>query len=157
MTARSIKDKKSLERKIKTYFANCDAGENVSRLNKRGDLVDFWRPIPYTVEDLCLHLGMTRETLSQYGKSGEYSDIISSAKTKILSSWIKGAMTGDVCARTVALCLAANAKTYNVKQQVEQQTTVTIEQELRRVRAERRQIVEDIPEAETVEIPTGDE
>ena len=55
-----------MQKKINTYFKKCDNEHE-----------------PYTVTGLCLALEITRETLSQYLKSDEFSDTIKKAKLRV--------------------------------------------------------------------------
>ena len=122
---------------IQDYFDHCDQGETVERLTKRGELVQYHREIPYTIEDMAHWLNMTRETLSQYAKKPAFSDVILRAKEKIHSCWLKRGLYDEYNAKIVALLLAANSKRYNVSRQAEQHTTITIEDRIRQVRRER--------------------
>ena len=143
-----------LSDKVDAYFDSCDQGETVTRLDKSGKPQTFHRPIPYTVEDLALALGMTRETLNQYAKMDAFSDIVTRAKHRIQSSWVRGGLNGDLNVKMAALCLAANTKTYNVSRQVEQHNTITIEDRLRQAR---QRLPESVPEAEVVRIEHNEE
>ena len=60
-----------LQEKIESYFIKCEDEKK-----------------PYTVSGLCVHLDVTRETLSQYEKKKEFSDTIKKAKTMI-ENWIE--------------------------------------------------------------------
>lgn len=55
-----------MQQKIEKYFKECEEKHE-----------------PYTVTGLCLALEITRETLSQYFKSDEFSDTIKKAKLRV--------------------------------------------------------------------------
>lgn len=55
-----------MQQKIEKYFKECEEKHE-----------------PYTVTGLCLALEITRETLSQYLKSDEFSDTIKKAKLRV--------------------------------------------------------------------------
>lgn len=125
-----------LQKAVDSYFAECDAGEEVEELTKRGELVKYCRKIPYTVEGLALHLDVDSTTVREYGKRDEYSPIITRAREKIYRSWISLGLTGQYNPKMVALCLAANFKPYNIRQQTDV-TVDSVEDRLRRIKANR--------------------
>ena len=66
MSAKSFNSVEELSNKLDGYFTYCDE-----------------LPRPYTVLSLCIYLGISRETLCQYGNKDEYSDTITCAKLRI--------------------------------------------------------------------------
>lgn len=66
-----------MQEKIDEYFSVCDQKED-----------------PPTVCGLALALDMTRETLLQYEKQGEFSDAIKRAKMKIAANYERMMITG---------------------------------------------------------------
>lgn len=64
---------------------------------------------PYLIEDLAVHLGMTRETVIQYGKKDNFSDIIKAAKQKIFADLTRRTLTGKVVPVGGIFILKANA------------------------------------------------
>ena len=105
---------------IDDYFRACDLGEDVTRPNKRGDLVTWHRKIPYTVPGLVLHLGFSsRSSLFDYCRENQaFSSIIHRARTRIEQQRITAALCGDVDARIASLDLAANFG-YNPEKRIE--------------------------------------
>ena len=143
---------KELETAIDDYFTTCDAGEDVEELNKRGEMVQYRRKIPYTMEGLALNLDCDTSTLRYYAKRDKFFTVISRARKKIYDSWLKRGLTGEYNPKIVALCLAAHNPEYRVNQQHEI-TVETVEDKLRRIAAQTKQIEysESIPDAEVEE------
>lgn len=80
-----FKDPKDLAMKIQSYFDNCDphvvTRQMESGFNDQGKTIWLAREtmteqIPYTVTDLALALGVSRDTLRNYRKYEHYSDDI---------------------------------------------------------------------------------
>ena len=65
------------------------------KYNTTGDLIDAVEkylnendPSDYTISGLCIALGITRETLSQWGKPNhEFSDIINMSRLHVINSY----------------------------------------------------------------------
>ena len=76
----------------------------------------------FTVESLCLALGMDRDTLLNYGKDDDFIGIVKDAKTRIHASQIEGAMTGKYNP-TLSIFLLKNNAGYSDKQEITQETT----------------------------------
>lgn len=64
------KSERHLKRALNTYFTECDQQER-----------------PYTVQGMALSLGISRETLLQYGKNDAFSAIVKEAKERIQLQW----------------------------------------------------------------------
>ena len=95
---------------IDSYFAKCAKGEEITRPNKRGDIVTYTREIPVTVLGLSLHLGfVSHQSLFDYAnRLPAFSDIITRAKTRIAQDKLAHGLHGDYDARITQLDLAAN-------------------------------------------------
>jgi len=64
--------------RVSAYFQKCDIEKDIPR-----------------VTGLCLHLGMTRETLRQYEKKDGFSDIIKMAKLVVEDYCVKQVLTAE--------------------------------------------------------------
>jgi hypothetical protein len=51
---------------------------------------------PYTISGLCLHLGMTRETLRMYENDEIFSDTIKAAKCRVENYIEEKSLTGEI-------------------------------------------------------------
>lgn len=96
-----FKDPKELAMKIQSYFDNCDphvvTKQMESGFNDQGKTIWLSREtmteqIPYTVTDLAIALGVSRETLRQYRKYEHYSDDIDPEIRKELIATIETAI-----------------------------------------------------------------
>ena len=148
-------DPDDLERKIQDYFDVCDAGEQVTELSKRGEIVNYVKPIPYTMEGLAVHLNCSGETIRNYGKTEKFFGTISRARDKIQASWIKNGLNGAFNPKVVSLILAASCKDYRITQEVNHVSS-TVEGILQRLSGQQAtpQIEhqgDDISDAEVVE------
>ena len=114
-----------METAIQAYFTQCD--DNMAEVYDKttGTVRTVKKPIPYTVEGLCLALGcLERQTLLNYQKEKgyeEYFDTIKNAKMKIQHNKLIGGLNGTYnCA--VAIFDMKNNCGYKDKQEVEQRT-----------------------------------
>lgn len=144
-----------LESRIKEYFDHCDAGEQVTELSKRGELLTYVKPIPYTVEGLALWLDVDAVTVRRYGQRDQFCTVITRARERIFHSWIKGGLSGQYNPKIAALCLAANYGPYNIKQEINH-TSSTVEDVLKRLAGARsaQQIeykTDDVTDGELIE------
>ncbi len=138
---------------VKDYFQTCDDGELTVARNRKGEpvtdkggeLVYYKLPRPYSVEGLSDHLQCDPTTLRDYAKRDGFSPIISRAMNKIHMSWVERGLTGVFNPKMAALCLSANVKTYNIKQDVTV-TALSLEDKLRE--AKKKRLEEHIPEAQ---------
>lgn len=71
-----------LKKIVDEYFEWCD---NASKkvVDKDGTEYQISHPAPYTMSGLARRLGMSRETLVQYGKKDGFSDTIKEARAKV--------------------------------------------------------------------------
>lgn len=127
-----------LESRINEYFDQCDKGEEVTEMTKRGELLTYVKPIPYTVEGLALWLDVDAVTVRRYGQRDTFCTVISRARERIFHSWIKGGLSGQYNPKIAALCLAANYRPYNIKQEINH-TASTVEDILKRLSLRRDQ------------------
>jgi hypothetical protein len=75
-----------MQLKIEEYFDSCWVDKVSEATDKDGKCTMstvHYQNRPYTIMGLALHLGMGRETLCQYSKDGEFSDIVKRAKQKV--------------------------------------------------------------------------
>lgn len=77
------KTKEELQGIIDDYFDWCDNRTKTIYDNKTGAEVVINWPAPYTMSGLARRLGMSRETLVQYGHKEEFSDTITCAREKV--------------------------------------------------------------------------
>lgn len=77
------KTKEEAQKIIDEYFDWCDNRTKTIYDNKTGNEVVINWPAPYTMSGLARRLGMSRETLVQYGKKEEFSDTITCAREKV--------------------------------------------------------------------------
>lgn len=77
------KTKEELQKIIDDYFDWCDNRTKTIYDNKTGNEVVINWPAPYTMSGLARRLGMSRETLVQYGHKEEFSDTITCAREKV--------------------------------------------------------------------------
>ena len=77
----------SMEKRMNDYFAQCDAFKT-SKVDYDGRVTTFSNPAPYTFSGMAYHLGFSNaESLSDYEKRPEFSEIISRARLKIEAWW----------------------------------------------------------------------
>ncbi len=151
-----------LSEKLDAYFDMCDKGrKTLARnrkgepiLDKNGDLAYYQLPRPYSVEGLAVHLGCSDETLRKYAKREPFVGITSRAFTRIHQQWVENGLTGEFNPKMAALCLSANVKTYNIKQDVTV-TALSLEDKLRE--AKKKRLEEHIPEAQITDSGGEDE
>lgn len=89
--------KEALQKDIDDYFQRCN--EHTVMQMSFGVPVEINKPIPYSIEGLCVALGgVTRQTLLNYEKKEgyeEYFDTIKQAKAKILANLVERGLSGD--------------------------------------------------------------
>jgi DNA-binding XRE family transcriptional regulator len=94
---RAFKSVEELEERIAGYFFQCD-NRIVEVHSKTVGVQEMNKPAPYSVEGLCGHLGVTRETLLNYEKEEgyeEFFDTIKKAKAKILANLMDRGLDGE--------------------------------------------------------------
>lgn len=77
------KTKEELQKIIDEYFDWCDNRLVKGFNDKTGVEFAYINPAPYTMSGLSRRLGMSRETLVQYGHKDEFSDAIMCAREKV--------------------------------------------------------------------------
>jgi hypothetical protein len=77
------KTKEELKFIIDEYFDYCDNRLVKGYDNKTNTEFAYISPAPYTMSGLARRLGMSRETLVQYGHKDEFSDTITCAREKV--------------------------------------------------------------------------
>lgn len=135
---------------IEEYFAKCDTGVKMPATDRKGnpivengEVVYAMTPEPYTMEELALHLDISHKVLCEYAQRGPFREILSRARGKIRSQWVKRSLTGQFNPKVACLLLAAHDETYRINTESNHNVRISIEDKLR-------QIDQAIPEAETV-------
>jgi hypothetical protein len=134
-----------LDAMCELFFQFCDEGEEVTRPNKRGDLITFVQKIPPTFIGLALFLGFNNKSslLDYRTKSAEFSTVISRAKARCEFALAQGALAGDFNERAATRFLAAYYNGYKEKTEIE--VTAKHESMLDQI---------DVTDAETVDLIT---
>lgn len=71
-----------LRKVINEYFDWCD--NRIKEIHtKEGEVIAITHPAPYTMSGLARRLGMSRETLVQYGRKEQFSDTIKDARSRV--------------------------------------------------------------------------
>lgn len=84
-----------LQKKIDEYFEKCDKGEIIQALNRKGEVYEIIRKIPYTVPGLAYHLGFAnRHSVWDYKQRPKFTNTITRALLKIQAQRNEGALTG---------------------------------------------------------------
>lgn len=71
-----------LEKVVDEYFADCDAKTKEMHSDKLGDMI-VPDPEPYTMAGLAYALGMSRQSLINYGNKDEFFDTIKRARERV--------------------------------------------------------------------------
>jgi len=127
---------------IEDYFKTADAGKSTTELTKRGELKTYDKPMPYTFEDLALHLDISTETIRNYAKTDKFFGLISRARARIKASWLRAGLDRGYDSRMVALCLAAQDPDYRISQKTDL-TISTVEDRLRQIQANKQKAIEN--------------
>lgn len=77
-----FKTQKELQDKIDEYFEYCDNKTKNIHSEKLGDMI-VPDPEPYSISGLGYWIGLTRQSLLNYGKKELFGDIITKAKLRI--------------------------------------------------------------------------
>lgn len=113
-------DVETLSAKMDEYFAYCDS-QTKTYETKNGPPKTSYKP--YTIIGLCNYLGITRETLSQYQKDGNFSDAVIAAKTRC-EQWLEEhAINGETQPLVSMFSLKNN---YGWKDKIDIETTVNV-------------------------------
>ena len=129
-------DPQELSDLIDQYFAKCDKGREITEPNKRGEIVTYRQPIPYTYEGLAHFLDVETKTIWNYAKRDKFLRTLSRARQKIQASWLEHGLTGRFNAKIANLCLAATNNDYRINQQHDL-TIESMEDKLRRIQQQR--------------------
>lgn len=116
------KDVELLWSRIAEYFEECDGKKEVHEDNK-GRMQIIVQP--YSILGLCEKLEITRETLNQYSKVKEFSDIITYARERIEQGHVENGLKGLTNPKITSLVLSANYG-MSEKQQIEQNSNITV-------------------------------
>lgn len=82
-----------MQEKINEYFAFCDTQKEIIATDKGNTKVI---QKPYTISGLCVFMGITKETISQYAKKPEYAPIIAQAKARVENYCEENTMAGKL-------------------------------------------------------------
>jgi len=86
-----IKTPEELQERIDSYFKACDTNRTDKLLGDGANAIvsEVPDPIPYTLTDLALHIGLRggRQSILNYQERDGFDEIIEEAKLKILSQW----------------------------------------------------------------------
>lgn len=98
---------KILLKEAYNYFQWCD--DNPWKVNTAvkagdhfGEQVSADTTRPYTLSGLCLYLNITQETLNQYGKMKDFSEVVSKIKEICYTQKFEGAAVGAFNANIIA-------------------------------------------------------
>lgn len=91
--ALKYKDEKELEKGIEEYFEDCNKREK-----------------PYTMSGLAVWLGITRQTLVNYGKTDKFFPLIKKAKERVQAQIEENAIDGTFNTTFAIFSLKANYK-----------------------------------------------
>lgn len=116
--AKKFSSPEEFQQFVDEYFQWCDQNPITEQnwVGKNGDQVFKTKQRPYTIEGLCLHLDIDRQTLLNYQNRKGYEDffdIITRAKRKITQNNITYALTGEYNARLVQFLLSNNTEYKN--------------------------------------------
>ena len=116
-----------LQKKIDKYFDWCDSRTRPKYITTRlgTEIIDEPWPRPYTIEGLAVALDTCRDTLCEYEKKTQFSDIITRAKNKILANKVEGGLDGSLNARMAEFMMRVNYK-YNDKSEDDHDINVNI-------------------------------
>lgn len=115
---KEFKNVKELEQFIDDYFDKIDANptRKLKAVTNQGIEIYDEIQMPYTVEGLCLHLGVTRQTLLNYRRRKgyeEYFDVLIRAGQRITERLVSLGLIGDYDTRLVNFLLTNNAEYKN--------------------------------------------
>ena len=110
-----FKSPEELERYINDYFVSIDSNPIITKdwVGKDAIMVEREMQRPYTVEGLCLHLDINRQTLLNYQKEAgyeEYFDIITRAKRRITEQMVTFSLAGGYNAGLAKFLLTNNTE-----------------------------------------------
>jgi len=94
---RKFKEVEAMQKRIKAYFAKCDA-RIVSEIVTKGRdkvLVKVPKPEPYTVQGLAVSLDLTTKGLLDYTKRDEFRSTIKNARARIEADKVVHMLDGD--------------------------------------------------------------
>ena len=110
-TRKTFETVEELQAAIDVYFEECDS-RYIEVYDKQSKTVkEISKPIPYTIEGLCLVLGVGRETLLNYEKQPgyeDYFDTIKEAKLKIQKNKVERGLDGESSAPVTIFDLKNN-------------------------------------------------
>ena len=78
---------------VNGFFAYCDSEKETS-VNDKGQVKTIQKP--YTMSGLCVYLGITKETWSQYSKLSKYAEVTTMAKLRVENYVEENSLTGKI-------------------------------------------------------------
>lgn len=109
---------------IEDYFIKC-SNHTVQVPTQKGDIVDVLKPRVPSVEGLCNHLSIHRDTWNAWGKEDLFSDIIKNASDKMKNSKVDALLNGDGNITGLIFYLKAK-ESWADKQTIEHQGDVNV-------------------------------
>jgi hypothetical protein len=129
---KKYKSAKQMQVVIDSYFEKCDKN-TVQVYDKKAEcVIEIEKPIPYTIEGLCVALNMDRVSLLNYAKDEEFFSTVKAAKDKVLSSLVEKSISGGAVP-SIAIFLLKNNYGYTdrTEQKLEHSGEVTVKASLK--------------------------
>ena len=96
-----------LSKRARQYFEKCDA-ETKRVVTKAGDIVDIPNPRPYTIDGLCVHLGVGRDEFRKWLRAeGELKIAVRDIQLRIEENHLVAAARGETNATMAQFILKA--------------------------------------------------
>lgn len=126
--AKKFETPAQLQKYIDQYFQSVDNNPIVLKEFNGKEAQECERKVqrPYTFEGLALHLGVTIQTLRNYGETKGYEDffeVISQARTRVVRQNMEYGMAGGYNAKIVALALSNNS---DYREKVDSNVNMTV-------------------------------
>lgn len=109
---------------INNYFEECDNRIREVYIKSKQEIEHIKDPKPYTIEGLCVCLGITRDTLLNYEKKEgyeEYFDIVRHAKLKVQQNLIERGLEGS---NNPTVTIFVSKNNFGYKEKTEQEITL---------------------------------
>jgi hypothetical protein len=98
------------------YFNWCDENpwkikEAIKSGAATGTIIDIPTQRPYTIENLCVYLGINKDTFSEYSKRDDFSVVTTHVREIIEANQLEGAIVGAYNPNIIARKLGLTEKT----------------------------------------------
>jgi hypothetical protein len=105
-----------LLQKAYEYFEYCDKhpwkkSEAIKSGDKVGKIIKVPTQCPYTIEGMCVHIGINKDTFYGYEACEDFSDVITHVREVIEANQLEGAIVGAYNANIIARKLGLVEKT----------------------------------------------